>query len=359
MPEITKAVPPGLFREVGSTGLNYQGGLLKEDFVANLTGQQAVKAYTEMSYNSAICGAILFIIDQMVQQVEWTVKPFSNEPKDKEPADFIQECFDDMSRSWSDTLSEILTFLPYGWAWMEVIYKIRAGQDVSGDMPSSKFTDKKIGWRKWVLRGQNTLYKWDIDDNGAIKAMIQRFSFPHFQEITLPIEINGVQRALLFRTRGDKNNPEGFSIFRRAYRSYWYAKRMEEIEAIGIERDLAGLPVLTPPEMLDLWSDEPNAQAALRAATKLVQTIKRGEKEGVVKPFGWTLELLSSGSRRQFDLNTVIERYEKRQAMTCAADFLFLGMGATGSWALSSDKTEMFTLALGGFLKRIKDVINR
>jgi len=190
MPEITKAVPPGLLREVGTSGLNYQGGLLKEDFVANLTGQQAVKAYTEMSYNSAICGAILFIIDQMVQQVEWTVKPFSNEPQDKEPADFIQECFDDMSRSWSDTLSEILTFLPYGWAWMEIVYKMRAGQDVGGDQAKSKFTDRKIGWRKWVLRGQNTLYKWDIEEpGGAILAMIQQFSFPHFQEITLPIEV--------------------------------------------------------------------------------------------------------------------------------------------------------------------------
>ena len=40
--------------------------------------------------------------------------------------------------------------------------------------------------------------------------------------------------------RGD--NPEGRSILRNAYFSWYFEKKIAEIEGIGIARDLAGLP---------------------------------------------------------------------------------------------------------------------
>ena len=93
-------------------------------------------------------------------------------------------------------------------------------------------------------------------------------------------------------------------------------------------------------------------------AERIVRSIRRDEMEGVLKPFGWTLELLSTGGRRQFDTNAIIQRHDKDIAMTFLADFILLGHEKVGSFALSSDKTELFGIAMGTYLNLICEVFN-
>ena len=45
--------------------------------------------------------------------------------------------------------------------------------------------------------------------------------------------------------------------------------------------------------------------------------------------------------------------------MTVLADFLFLGHEQSGSWALSSDKTRLFSMAIGTYLDIISETFNR
>ena len=75
-------------------------------------------------------------------------------------------------------------------------------------------------------------------------------------------------------------------------------------------------------------------------------------------PYGWTLSLLNGGSRRQFEIGNIIERIDNRIAMTCMADFVLLGHQQTGSFALSSDKTRLFAVAIGTYLDIICETIN-
>ena len=107
---------------------------------------------------------------------------------------------------------------------------------------------------------------------------------------------------------------------------------MQEIEGIGVERDLAGLPMLTPPEGLNIWDQtDPDMAQQLAYATQLVQNVRRDALEGIVKPFGWEFQLLNGGSRRQFEIGSIIERYDSRIAMTILADFVLLGHQEAGS----------------------------
>ena len=71
------------------------------------------------------------------------------------------------------------------------------------------------------------------------------------------------------------------------------------------------------------------------------------------------MELLSTGSRRQFDTNAIINRLDSRIAMTVLADFILLGHQQVGSFALSSNKTELFSVAIGAFLDIICETFNR
>ena len=122
-------------------------------------------------------------------------------------------------------------------------------------------------------------------------------------------------------------------------------RRIQEIEAIGIERDLAGLPVFHAPEGTDIWDDKDDDMVKINAALMgMVKSIRRDEYEGLVLPHGFEFELVSTGGARQFDTNAIINRYDTKIAMTVLADFIMLGHQKVGSFALSSDKTELFQL---------------
>lgn len=338
------------FIEVGRTGARRYGGVFYEEFLSELRGLNGVRAYQEMSENDDVCGAILFAIKMLIRQASWSVLPASNDDADIACADFVESCLYDMQSTWTDTISEILSFLTYGWSVHEIVYKRRMGKNKSPQLESN-FDDGLIGWQKLPIRAQESLYQWEYDSHDNLKAFIQ-MPAPDFQIIRIPAE-----KLLLFRTESRKDNPEGRSILRNAYRSWYFKKRIQEIEGIGIERDLAGFPVLIAPEGLDIWS--PAQSALLFKCNDFVKNIRRDALEGLTLPAGWKLELLSTGGQRQFDTDAIIRRYNQAIAQVVLADFIFLGHESTGSFALSSDKTRLFAVAVGAYLDTISETFNR
>ena len=349
-----------LFRESGSTGLRRSGNYVLEEFLPQLQGYRAIQTYREMRDNDPVVGAILFAIDKLVRQVKWRVQPASSSLEDVKAAKFVESCMMDMSTSWEDLISEILSMLTYGWSYHEIVYKRRGGQDAPDSTSRSKFDDGFIGWRKIPIRAQDTRQEWRFDENGGITSMVQS-SPPDYTLRDIPIE-----KALLFRTTSEKNNPEGRSILRNAYRPWYYKKRIEEIEAIGIERDLAGFPVMyVDPEIMR--ADATATQQAIFGDYKeAIINIRRDQQEGMVLPsiyddknnLMYKLELVSAGGSRQFDTNTIITRYDQRIATSVLADFILLGQAANGSYALSSDKTNLFSMSLRCWLEVIRSTFN-
>ena len=339
-------------KEIGRIGQRRYGGVIYEEFLHELRGHRGIEVYREMSENDDVVGAILYAIEMLVRQTVWTVEPGGSSAKDREAAEFVQSCMDDMQVTWVDTLSEILSFLTYGWSFHEIVYKRRMG-NTRDIRTRSKYEDGLVGWAKLPIRAQETLYQWEYDEADNLIGMTQ-MPPPDFGLFTIPMS-----KGLLFRTKSRKDNPEGRSILRNAYRSWYFKRRIQEIEGIGIERDLAGLPVIYAPEGLDIWNTEDeHTERILAGLEKMVRDIRRDEKEGVVLPGDFKLELLSSGGTRQFDTNAIIDRYDTRIAMTVLADFIFLGHQQNGSWALSSDKTELFAMACGAYLDIIAETFN-
>jgi len=345
-----------LRKEYGRIGQRRYGGVFFEEFLPELRGTKGVQVYQEMSENDETIGAILFAIEMLMRQCDFTIEPGGSRKVDREAADFVQQCLDDMQMTWTDTLSEILSFLTYGWSYHEIVYKIRRGRTKNPET-NSKYNDGLIGWRKLPIRAQETLYQWEYRDNSDEMTGMTQIPAPDFGLRTIPLE-----KALHFKTKSRKDNPEGRSILRNAYRSWYFKKRIQEIEGIGIERDLAGFPVLYTPDSVDLWNPEdPEAVRLLAVAEEIVSGIRRDAKEGIVLPGGengWKLELLSTGSRRQFDTSEIIDRYDKRIATTVLADFVMLGQQAVGSFALASSKTKIFALAIGTYLDIICETFN-
>lgn len=338
--------------EIGRIGQKRYGGVFYEEFLRELQGIKGIKTYREMADNDDTVGAILFAIKMLIRHTKWNIEPGGDTAIDREAAEFVESCMNDMSTTWTDTISEILSFLTYGWSFHEIVYKRRMGKS-RNRKTNSKYSDGLIGWQKLPIRSQDTLYQWEFDEHDNLIGMTQQPP-PDFGTITIPI-----RKAMLFRTESAKDNPEGRSILRNAYRSWYFKRRIQEIEAIGIERDLAGLPVFHAPEGTDIWDDKDDDMVKINAALMgMVKSIRRDEYEGLVLPHGFEFELVSTGGARQFDTNAIINRYDTKIAMTVLADFIMLGHQKVGSFALSSDKTELFSVAISSFLDVICETFN-
>jgi hypothetical protein len=354
--------------EFGSTGLKHSGGTVFEEFLTNLRGTKGARVYREMSDNDPTIGSIIYAIEKVILRLDWRVEAFSDKsadgetsPKDQETAEFVNECLNDMSDSWDATLTQILSMLIYGYAFHEIVYKVRGG-DSKDPQRRSKFSDNKIGWRKFAIRGQETLWQWMFDAEGGIQGLIQSDPSASVYIKAIPIE-----KALLFRVKNDKNNPEGRSLLRNAYRSWYFKHRIEEIEAVGIERDLAGLPIAyIPPEYLS--STASADQVSFRnSIEQIVQNVKRNEQEGIVMPLMYDesghkmfdLSLLSTGGSRQFDTDKIINRYDQRIAMSVLSDFILLGHDRVGSYSLGTAKMDLWSMAVDAIANSIAEVINQ
>lgn len=382
------------FVEVGITGVTRYGGISRvyEEFFKELQGPTGMKLYREQIDNCPVTGAFLFAAQHLARGATFRFTPASGPNVDPQIALNVAErlkgaVFDDMEQTWPDQLSEILTMMGFGWSNFEMVFKVCRGQSASDmrvpqpnagsrgqgpavDLPDgspaqfvpSKFNDGMVGFKKWSIRAQETLFMWEWDDESN-PIVMQQMAPPDFKIRRIPLS-----KSLLFRTEMKKNNPEGRSLLRNSVISYLYRKGIQQIESIGIERDLAGYPtfqVISPKEaegyaVPDIWNpNDANAIAFLAQLKQTARSIKRDEQEGLVLPWWVKFNLVSTGSRRQFDTNAIITRYDQRIAMSVLADFVMIGHQAVGSKALASTKSSLFAAALTSFLTNICAVVNR
>lgn len=364
-------------RVMGASGLKAIGGFVEEATLRDLAGRRAVEIYKDMGDNDATCSVILYALMQMIRQVEWTVAPASTAPFDVEAAEFVESCMHDMEgQSWTDFISEsFMGMLRFGFSLHEQCFKRRGGDSPQRHL-RSHYADGRVGWRGLPGRAQDTIYRWLFDDAGNLLGAEQQAP-PHFRTVNLPID-----KCLLFRTTMEKDNPEGRSIFRGAYRSWVLKRGLENIEATGVEKDISGLPIVwVPRELLAMAQDKPifengdpnpmvqQARAAVAMYRKMATEVRRDAHEGLVMPLDYDdqghkrfdITLLQSGGSRAFDIDKIISRYDARIAMSTMSDFLLLGQGATaqGSWAMHSDKSKLWLQSIVSFLKVFIDHFNK
>lgn len=329
-------------KEAGVAGYKIASGYVYDEFLHELRGLQGRRKYREMTDNDPIVGAILSSITYMLRSTEWEV-----DGEDEDAKDWLYDTLWNMpDMCFDDFITEALSMLSYGFSILEVV--------------AQKKKDGTIGLKKLAPRSQETIWHWDADDDGNIEGLWQ--DPPQgVQNIYIPY-----WKVLHFRTDYNRGNPEGRSILRNAYRSYHFVKNISMIEAIAIERELNGLPVLYAPS--EILEDE-----ALKTEwLKIVRDVKFNEQGGIILPSDlmpdsegnptnqrmYELKLLASEGSRNIDTNTVIRRHETNMARTIMADFIMLGDGK-GSYALSEDKTSLFLKAIESIMEVIQAQVNK
>jgi len=357
---------PRMLASIGDTGLRRYAGTVDEELHRQLSGTRAVATYREMADNDSTIAAVMAWTRAMIRRVRWSVEPAAQGREEEKWAGFLEECLRDMEMTWGEVVEEALSELVFGWSALEIVYKLRNGPAQKDRRFRSAYDDGLVGWRKLAPRAQESLHEWEWDEEGDVRAMVQ-LPPSDYRLRTIPAD-----RLLLFRVGASKNNPEGRSPQRGAYRAWWFLKRLQEIEAVGMERDLAGLPVVdVPPQLLSSGATA-EEKALVASLAETVQKVRRNEREGVVFPAeryadpstgatvesGFRFRLLTSGGRQAGGLREAVKSYQQDIARVFLAEFIFLG-SASGSRALADSKTDMFAAAMEGYLSGMAETLNR
>src|SRR6056300_1482073 len=354
---------------LGIAGDNTQNGQIRADeFLPELRGKKAIRKYREMRDNDSTIGAVMYATEQVLRDVDIKVRPANDTPAAKREAEFVESIFDDMDHTLDDHISEALASLTFGFSWFEVVYKRRNGPNNRSDKARSKFNDGRIGVRKIASRAPWTISKFDVDQKTGDVLGIHQEGSGFNNTSYIPS-----RKSLYYRTTSINNDPAGRSILRNAYTSYEYLNNLQNIEAIAVERELAGIPVARiPAEYLspDATAGQTGFVANLQ---QILRDVKFNEQGYIVLPSDTypdkdgsptsnrlvDVELMASNGKRNIEIDPIVKRYQHDIARSVLSEFLMLGGGNTGSYALSKSKTDLFLRALESYIQAIVDVLNK
>ena len=348
--------------EVGRSGLPNVMGLVRDDDYKSLEFPLAARTYKNMTMHPTVSSAITTILDS-VRQLDWVVEDTEGVPEDRK--EFIKSCMDDMDRPWKEYINEFLSIIVHGFSLNEKVWKKRK----SG---KSNHKDGLIGWKRLPTRNQASIKRWVWSEDGtellgAIQDLAQVKGGATRYNATEPLRGLPIKKMLHFRHNPQLDNPEGISPLKGAYIPWQYLTTLEEYQAIGVSRDLGGMPVVRlPPDYMSDKADE-GKKAVYEYMKTVVRNITANEQAGLVLPKFvdpdtkqdvFDFELVGVSGGKQYDTNAIIERYEHKVLMVFLADVLILGHGGGGSLSLAEEKSSLLSLKVRSLLDQVISVIN-
>jgi hypothetical protein len=362
---------------LGLPSLKQSGGRINEEWRERLRGPRKFKVYREMADADSTVGGFIWNLILFILRVEWTVTPPEVDgevsPEAQALAERVQGAWEDMEQEPSKTLAEIVRHAARdGAAPMEVTLKIcrgtkldEAGNEVTETDPvlASDFSDGFVGWRSWSIRPLESVteWLWDPQNKSRLLGFVQTAD-EDYRARTIPME-----KVLLFQFITAKNSPEGISMLSWSERDYYFKKHYEEVGAIGIKRELCGMPVARVPATMMSPNATPEQQAVLEEIKLGMQLIEAdelgclvfpGEKNADGTESGFDVYLMASGGSRAIDISAEIRRLRSQISVALGGAFMYAGLDGSSARSLDESKTDTFKLAVMSMLRSIKQVLD-
>lgn len=310
-----------LNRIIGVTGLKTISGKVNEEYLQMLKyWSDEVKAYLEMR-DDIIVGTLLDAVKLPLMAANFSTEPGGDSDQDKEAADWLMANLEAMNnQEWIRHVEDALECVDFGFSISEIVLEKR--------------DDGRLWLRNLEPRGQETLYNWQFDEEEKDKAVTFVQTDPDsYQQIELPLA-----KCVHFIYRGRKGNPQGKALLRSVFRPYKFARHLEDLEAIGIERDVGGMPIAKLKD--DNFEDDD-----IDDLKKHLRNLRQDDELFLVEPVGVDIRAYTGGNKI-YDVAAVIDRKQKEILGRMFAQFLKLGMDKVGTQALVKGSQDFFTLGL-------------
>lgn len=346
--------------EVGNTGLNLRGvrGKVEENISKLWKGKDKKDFISEMRLNDPYVNAWINAKNAIALKPDWVIQPRNPEDsKSKEYADLISNMlFNDMATTFNSFVLNSITMAEYGFAISEIVLKKRQGK-TDNPMTTSLYNDGLFGVAKLSPRWQNSITKWDIDNNGNIENVYQRSDDFGTTDTKMPYK-----KILHFVMNGYNGNPEGESVLRGTFASYYNKKNIERIQRETFERGFTGiLDIQVPPRYMSKKYNTPEGVEMMRVIDAFLRNVKQGKEAGIIRPASkdFNIELIQGKTGTGLDPDKMIDRYNTEIVMCLLSDS-FMGkskvyQGASGE----QTKTKIYKSFIGIILDEIKEQINK
>ena len=354
--------------ETGHIGLKSINGAIIEEANKVFRYPMFLKVVNEMRTDPTVAAA-LNVYRMMMTRVDWTVRPPAGASEtEKQRAEFAQSCMDDMEGSWKQVISEVITYLDYGFSVQEKVFRRRLTRN------GSKHNDGLVGIRKIAPRSQDTIRHWNFSDDGRELLSVSQslLNIENGARYMATAHKNGMitidrDKFLLFSVDSVKGNPEGKSLLKSVYLPYKQLTMLKDQLLLGIAKDLAAVPIVfLPPELMDAEA-APEKKAAYQAYQTLVNNVAAGTQRGIVMPMMYDPEskgqmfdfkLLEAKGSSKFDIPLIIKQLQNDILVALSCDVITAGTDFQGSFSIKDTKTNLCAMAVEHRLNEVRDVLN-
>lgn len=312
-----------------------------EEILSELRPPTGLKKFATMEDNESIISGLLLRIAGIIKSAEWTVEGKN--------ADFVLKQLKALPYGLSGLLEDFSNAFTYGFSINEKIWAVGDGQIYLADVQPRPQTTIEF-----VTATSSTMVS--IDNIGFIRQ----------QTIDVGTVDIPYAKCVHFIPRTRNRNPYGRSLLRGLYKPYYYKSAIEASEAQSIDRSLSGLPVMTAPEGFDFVNADTespgydaNLAATLEWAEQVVSKVRKDEMQGIVKPSGWTLELLKGDNSVAINSPSILSRYNVEMAVGLLQSFAVIGGFASTNNSNIEEMINDFKGACDSWLASMAATINR
>jgi hypothetical protein len=366
---LTKAeVPLGARRvapnkRAGAPGFAVHGGYLVEsERNRDLIGVKKFETYSELLANIEVVAASVRLFLRMVGRASWSVVPCEEGGEEGERiAELVESIIYDLERPWHRVVRRSAMYQVLGYSMQEWIAKRR--------------TDGVIGFFDIEPRSQSTITRWDVDDQGIVRGVWQE-SPQTFEQLYIP-------RSKVVYVVDDSisDSPEGLGVMRHVAPAGKRLQRYEQLEGIGFESDLHGVPVGRAPltalaEMVNKKRiTQAQANSILDNLESFVTDHIRSSATGLIidsatyksqddastpssNPM-WGIDLLKADVSSQEAIAEAINRLTRGIARVLASEGLLLGESGSGSLAMAKSKAQTFSMVVDAALIEVAEAYEK
>ena len=321
--------------------------------------------YRSILVNTSIVGAACRYYLNLVGKAEWSFQPAEGDGEGMYAERLEEMLTKDPETPWSRIVRAGAMYRYHGFSVQE--------------WTARKREDGVITLADVERRMQHTIERWDVDEDGTIHGIIQQRP-QDSQYLYLPRA-----KCLYLVDDSLSDSPEGIGLLRHLVGPYDRLTRYEQLEGIGFDTDLRGIPkVYAPLDELRRKADEGDDQdgdsnatvdSRLRGLTDFLKKHVRGLQSAVMLDSDiyrsegdsqnasttrkWDFDLVTGGQTAMPELAMAIDRLNREMARLMGVEQLMLGETSAGSFALSKDKTNQFYLTVDAAVSAIRDQVVR
>ena len=323
----------------------------------NLNGTRKYEFYEQMQLTSPIIAAAAHALYDLLGTAEWTFLPPEGMEEDAEAirlAELSRKLLlEETTTPFRRLVMQMAEYKFMGFSLHEVGYELRE--------------DGLYGVRNFYYRPQRTITEFGVNLDGGVYGFRQRIPSTG-QEIFMPI-----YRCVYLRD--NHRYPEGVGLLREVVKPYSEVIQYQQLLSTGYATDMRGLPIMRIPEaeMKMAGLSDAEIQERMRPFQKLLREFRGDPGAGVMLdsslyygrgPDGrpttarqFDFELVQGDSKSFVPLQESIDGLNRSIARVMGVEQLLLGEGDRGSFSLSRDKTQQFSLHVDGAADYIGDAI--